>query len=592
MKKILWILIVSVPMIVTAQTSNISGIWKLKEKTSLEGPDYYNGIPRVIRVQKNDKEIKFESVFPGISKDTIEKEVLKISKSENNETFTLSGRKKTVAFNWNKDEQEWVKLSVLSSKFDSSKPEINIIESWRLSDSLSELVFTKKYDGTDDPKGNQDYKIQGIYIKTTEEALDFETGTGNGLQFEIGLTWPQILAKAKREGKKVFVDCYATWCGPCKKMEKEVYPLNRVGAVMNEQYISVKVQMDTGKNDDEYIKITYPIARDIESTYHIKALPAYLFFDENGSVLHKEIGALGADEFIKLVAETNNPQKQIYSLVRDAKLGKLSQDEMVTLLEKLGSKKYSEHDLAKQVVRSIMKFYLDSLNDVKYFSKNTIEFLGKYKSAIASSDKMFKACYSQPEKIDSIVGEKGFAMRLTEFVISSEEIHPFLKAAFSSGVSPHWRKLERRIYKKFGQQYSTKLLVNAKVSWYKYKKDWKLYCKNIVLQLEMNSNLDEVSWLYLNGSAWDIFKYSNVKYQLLKALQWSEAAIKNQINSNIEKAPWASLLDTKANLLYKLGRTQEAIKYAEEAVSKNIHLRASLDKMKEGVPTWPQSNAN
>ena len=43
-----------------------------------------------------------------------------------------------------------------------------------------------------------------------------------GIHFEQGLSWKDILAKAKAEHKYIFVDCYATWCGPCKYMDKNV----------------------------------------------------------------------------------------------------------------------------------------------------------------------------------------------------------------------------------------------------------------------------------------------------------------------------------------------------------------------------------
>ena len=36
-----------------------------------------------------------------------------------------------------------------------------------------------------------------------------------GIKFQ-NLSLEQALKKAEKENKKVFVDVYATWCGPCK----------------------------------------------------------------------------------------------------------------------------------------------------------------------------------------------------------------------------------------------------------------------------------------------------------------------------------------------------------------------------------------
>lgn len=37
-----------------------------------------------------------------------------------------------------------------------------------------------------------------------------------GIHFEHTLTWQQVQEKAKAENKYIFIDCFTTWCGPCK----------------------------------------------------------------------------------------------------------------------------------------------------------------------------------------------------------------------------------------------------------------------------------------------------------------------------------------------------------------------------------------
>ena len=49
-----------------------------------------------------------------------------------------------------------------------------------------------------------------------------------GIEFFEG-TFKEALDKAKLEGKIVFVDAYTTWCGPCKRMSKNVFPKKEVG---------------------------------------------------------------------------------------------------------------------------------------------------------------------------------------------------------------------------------------------------------------------------------------------------------------------------------------------------------------------------
>src|SRR5687768_17445714 len=78
-----------------------------------------------------------------------------------------------------------------------------------------------------------------------------------GIKFEQGLSWDQIKAKAKAQNKYIFIDSYATWCGPCKAMDQDVYPSEKVGNFFNDKFVSVKVQFDKMEQDTEQVKKWY-----------------------------------------------------------------------------------------------------------------------------------------------------------------------------------------------------------------------------------------------------------------------------------------------------------------------------------------------
>jgi tetratricopeptide (TPR) repeat protein len=88
----------------------------------------------------------------------------------------------------------------------------------------------------------------------------------------------------------------------------------------------------------------------------------------------------------------------------------------------------------------------------------------------------------------------------------------------------------------------------------------------------------------LNANAWDLFEHSNDKEELLKALEWSDRAIKLAENPN------GSYIDTYANILYKLGRIEESLAWQKKAFkldSNNVAIKSNLDKMRCKKPTWP-----
>jgi tetratricopeptide (TPR) repeat protein len=87
----------------------------------------------------------------------------------------------------------------------------------------------------------------------------------------------------------------------------------------------------------------------------------------------------------------------------------------------------------------------------------------------------------------------------------------------------------------------------------------------------------------LNNYAWTLFQNCNDMACVAKALEWS----KNSFKDNNEPA----FIDTYANLLYKLGKKDEAITWEQKAMDlapendKQI-FQETIDKMKKGEKTW------
>ena len=58
------------------------------------------------------------------------------------------------------------------------------------------------------------------------------------------LSYTEAIELAAKENKMVFIDFYTTWCGPCKRMSKEVFPQQEVGEYFNRTFISLKLDAE------------------------------------------------------------------------------------------------------------------------------------------------------------------------------------------------------------------------------------------------------------------------------------------------------------------------------------------------------------
>ncbi len=94
-------------------------------------------------------------------------------------------------------------------------------------------------------------------LRAQESELRVVLNADSGIQWTKADDWNVVLKKSQEENKNIFVDFYATWCGPCKLMDKNIFSTNEVGELMNNKFISVKVQMDKTALDDELIKKWY-----------------------------------------------------------------------------------------------------------------------------------------------------------------------------------------------------------------------------------------------------------------------------------------------------------------------------------------------
>lgn len=121
---------------------------------------------------------------------------------------------------------------------------------------------------------------------------------GQGIDFKSG-SWKSIKEKALLQNKMIFVDCYTTWCSPCKWMDKNTFSNDSVGMFYNQQFINVKMNMEKGEGIQ------------IKKLYNVDAYPTYLFVDGNGHLIYRSLGACSPKVFIKIGRDAIYPKNNL-----------------------------------------------------------------------------------------------------------------------------------------------------------------------------------------------------------------------------------------------------------------------------------------
>ncbi|TXE09230.1 DUF255 domain-containing protein [Gelidibacter salicanalis] len=111
------------------------------------------------------------------------------------------------------------------------------------------------------------------------------------------VTFEEALALQKKNPKKIMMDVYTNWCGPCKMLDKNTFQNPDVAKYVNANYYAVKFngegnEMVKYKNNSYANKGYRPenangrnSVHDLTRALQVNAYPTIVFFDENGDLI-------------------------------------------------------------------------------------------------------------------------------------------------------------------------------------------------------------------------------------------------------------------------------------------------------------------
>src|SRR5690606_10863875 len=130
----------------------------------------------------------------------------------------------------------------------------------------------------------------------------------------------EALEAQQKEPRKIFMDAYTTWCGPCKMLDRNTFSNKELAAYINENYYPVKFNAE-GTEEINYKDMTFTnpafdpkrkgrnAAHQSSQAMQISGYPTLAFFDEQGGLVQLLTGYRTPEDlevFLKLFAQDDH----------------------------------------------------------------------------------------------------------------------------------------------------------------------------------------------------------------------------------------------------------------------------------------------
>lgn len=100
-------------------------------------------------------------------------------------------------------------------------------------------------------------------------------------------SWSEALKQAAAKNKYIFVDAYASWCGPCKLLKATTFKNNKVAEFYNSNFINVAMDMEKGDGPK------------LAAQWGLQAYPTLIIFNSKGQAVYGTVGFIKPNDLIK-----------------------------------------------------------------------------------------------------------------------------------------------------------------------------------------------------------------------------------------------------------------------------------------------------
>jgi thioredoxin-related protein len=114
------------------------------------------------------------------------------------------------------------------------------------------------------------------------------------------LSYDKGLELAKKQKKHLIVDFYTTWCGWCKRMDKDTYTNSEVKKLLTDNYVAVKLNAESNKSLS--INGKNVTERQVAQDFKVSGFPTTCFLKPDGERIACLPGYAGPEQFTNILS--------------------------------------------------------------------------------------------------------------------------------------------------------------------------------------------------------------------------------------------------------------------------------------------------
>jgi len=190
----------------------------------------------------------------------------------------------------------------------------------------------------------------------------------------VGINWRRgdlrgARAQAQRAGRGLVVYMATTWCGPCKRLDRDTFPTKAVIKAFNNHWLSIKLDGDS------------PAGQRFRKHYRVNSYPTFLFFKPDGKEIDRAFGFHNTQQLVRVMANMRHDRNTVGDLRRRVAKGPPTP----ALLHKLGQQLAlrGEGEEATQVLERVPHVDPD---DKSGMASQALYTIGRYVHMLRSRD--------------------------------------------------------------------------------------------------------------------------------------------------------------------------------------------------------------